>query len=257
MTTPTFSQLIFDAIDSRINEIHTSMPAIIKSYDEKLQKVSVQPCFTNKEIDSKTKLETEKPLPIIQSVPLIFPRSKSSYIHLPVEINDYVLLIFNERSIDKFTQKGGLVESNNIYKHQLTDCVAIAGFYPFSEPMKGVNKKSLQIVNNLSEIKMTENGKIYFSNRGAVEVEKKLPDEPLVLGNKLIEFSDKIIETLNKLMDALTKNIGVGNLGAPVPSSPSLIAELKQIQIQLNKTKKGYLDDPKTNITSNHFYGEK
>lgn len=257
MSTPSFYQVIFDAIDSHIKKIHTAMPAIVKSYDEKLKKVSVQPCFMDKEIDELSGQEIPKPLPVIQSVPVLFPRTKLSYIHFPIDIDDYVLLIFTERSIDKFTQIGGLVESNANYKHELTDCVALAGFYPFSQPMLGVDKKALQIVNNLSEIKLAEDGKIYLSNRGAVSAEAKLPDEPLVLGNILVDFSNKLIDSINKIADALQKNIGVGNLGAPVPASPSLIAELKKIQIELKNNKSIYLDNSETNINSNHFFGEK
>ncbi|KAB8035847.1 hypothetical protein GCL60_16590 [Silvanigrella paludirubra] len=257
MSTPSFYQIIYDAIDSNIKKIHTAMPAIVKSYDEKLQKISVQPCFMDKEIDVITGLEIPRPLPVIQSVPVLFPRTKLSYIHFPIDIGDYVLLIFLERSIDNYTQTGGLVESDSNYKHELSDCVALAGFYPFSQPMLGVNKKALQIVNSLSEIKLTDDGKIYLSNRGAVSTEAKLPDEPLVLGNILVEFANKLIESIDKIADALQKNIGVGNLGAPVTASPSLITELKKIQIDLKENKIIYLDNNETNINSNHFFGEK
>ena len=59
----------------------------------------------DKEIDEITELEIPKPLPVIQSVPVLFPRTKLSFIHFPIEVGDYVLLIFLERSIDKFTNR--------------------------------------------------------------------------------------------------------------------------------------------------------
>jgi hypothetical protein len=176
---------------------------------------------------------------------------------MPVDVGDYVLLLFNEKSIDSFSQIGGLVDPDDMRKHDLTDAVALPGFYPFLMPIVGIDKKALQITNSLSQIKLSPDGKIYFSTRGSVATETIAPEEPLVLGKILIEFSNKLIDSLNNITESLQKNIGVGNFGAPVPASPSLIAELKKIQAELKKDKTTYLDNPATNITSNHFYGEK
>ncbi|WP_397600523.1 Gp138 family membrane-puncturing spike protein [Silvanigrella sp.] len=257
MTTPSFSQVILDAIEKRIDGIHTAMPGIIKSYNEKLQKADIQPCFMEKVEDELLPVPIPMPLPVIQAVPVIFPRTKLSFIHMPVDVGDYVLLLFNEKSIDSFSQIGGLVDPDDMRKHDLTDAVALPGFYPFLMPIVGIDKKALQITNSLSQIKLSPDGKIYFSTRGSVATETIAPEEPLVLGKILIEFSNKLIDSLNNITESLQKNIGVGNFGAPVPASPSLIAELKKIQAELKKDKTTYLDNPATNITSNHFYGEK
>ncbi|WP_186650110.1 Gp138 family membrane-puncturing spike protein [Fluviispira vulneris] len=257
MTTPSFSQIIFDAIEKRIDGIHTAMPALITAYDEKFQKADVQPCFMERVEDELIPIPIPTPLPIIQAVPVIFPRTKLSFIHMPVNVGDYVLLIFNEKSIDTFSQIGGLVDHDDMRKHALTDAVALPGFYPFLMPILGVDSNAIQIANTLSQIKLSPDGKIYFSARGSVATELLSPDEPMVLGNTLIKFADTLIESLNNITEALQKNIGVGNMGSPVPASPSLIAELKKIQIELKKNKQIYLDNPLTNITSNHFYGER
>ncbi len=243
--TPSLSQLLLDCIESRLNDLHTAMPGIIVKYDPKSQKADVQPCLKYS-VDNK-----EEPLPIIQSVPVHLFGASKAFVHFPIKKDDKVLLLFCEKSIDNWTQDGGVVDVNDLRKHHLTDAIAIAGIYSINELIEFLDDKNIFIVNDKTQIKITDDGKIFFSAKGSEA------NEAMVLGKTLIEFSNKLIESFNAIIEALQKNIGVGNLGAPVTASPSLIAELIKIKIELEKNKSIYLDNSSTNITSNHFFGER
>ena len=87
--TPSWVQALRELIESRVCEIHTSMPGRIVSYDAKTQKAKVQP-----ELKRKFRTEGAKNLPIIPDVTVLMPRAGKSFLSLPLKPGDKVFIYF-------------------------------------------------------------------------------------------------------------------------------------------------------------------
>ena len=149
----TMADVIKEAIDAKLVDLHTSMPAIVQSYDKEKQKADVQPVLKRKFVNSDP-----VDLPIITNVPVIFPRTGKAYIHFPLKKDDVVMLIFAERSVDRWLDKGGLIDPADPRKHNLSDAFAVPGGYPFSDVVSGLDDDNIILENDKSRIEVSPNG---------------------------------------------------------------------------------------------------
>lgn len=143
--TPTLENVFRTAFDVLKQEIHTALPGRVESYDAATQKADIKPlvkrCFRTG--DDRTIVEE---LPVLTDVPIVFPRGGGFFVSLPVTAGDHVLLIFNESSIDIFqTGAGGDTDPQDIRRHNLSDAVALPGFYPFSKSLADADADNLVI----------------------------------------------------------------------------------------------------------------
>src|SRR5277367_520337 len=105
MTSPkTLNDAISLATNYALTGIHTALPASIISYDYTTQKATVQPLL-NKVFSNGTTM----PMPVLNNVPVIFPRAGGASLTFPVVEGDTCLLLFMERSIDLWLTIGGQV----------------------------------------------------------------------------------------------------------------------------------------------------
>lgn len=162
--TPTLAQVIQDAIDAKLLDVHVSMPGTIVTYDAAKQKASVQPSLQKKYATGK--LIT---LPVITNVPVIMPRAGKAFVSLPLKAGDSVLLIFAERSIDRWSQKGGVNDPGDPRKFSLSDAFAIPGGYPFNNTFSG-DAEDLIVENDNAQIKLKAAGKFQVKKKGGDEL---------------------------------------------------------------------------------------
>ena len=114
--------------------IHTCLPGRIEKYDATKKKASIQPL-----IKIKFKKQTEyTSMPIINNVPVQFPCTRKSLIHFPLERGDGCLLLFSERSLEKYLNTVITKESEpqDPRKFALSDAIAIPGLFSFSDTGK-------------------------------------------------------------------------------------------------------------------------
>ncbi len=154
--TATLDDLLEVTIDTCLSSINTCMPAIVVEYDNSTQRAVVQPCFRRKYSDGIV-----KNLPLITNVPLLFPRTQSAFISFPVKKDDYVLLLFSQRSLDKFLTQGGIVTVDDPRKFDLTDAVALCGFFPTSCES---SSEDLRIKHSDTTIDIKSSGKFRITN---------------------------------------------------------------------------------------------
>src|SRR5579862_3452744 len=93
---------IRQAILYQLNNIHTALPASVVSYDYTVQKGSFQPLLNKVWTDG-----TVTPMPILENVPVIFPRAGGASLTFPVNVGDTALLLLIERSTDLWLTQGG------------------------------------------------------------------------------------------------------------------------------------------------------
>ena len=115
------------AVESVMSELHVCLPGRIERYDHTEQRAEVKPLLRRNYRDGD-----EPDMPVIADVPVIWPRAGGASLTMPVQAGDGVLLVFADRSIDRWLAQGGEVTPNDRRKHDLSDCVAIPGLVPFA-----------------------------------------------------------------------------------------------------------------------------
>lgn len=158
--TPSFSQLLMDVIEGRLCDLHTSLPAKIVSYDSSTGMADVQ-------ILIKRKFKTDDSavdLPIVNKVPVLFPRTAKAFIHFPLAADDIGHLIFSERSLDRWKSFGDAQDPQDPRKHDLSDAVFLLGGYPETGPAEGILDKALHMKNDKAEISLLPDGDIEIKN---------------------------------------------------------------------------------------------
>lgn len=130
--TPTLVQLIKQAIDNRLIDVHTAIIAKVERYDHQKQLVDVSPVLKRHGED----------LPMLCDVPVLFPCAGGFFISLPIQPGDYVQVLFNETSIDDFLAESAS-NIDSISRFSLQGAVAIPGIYPQSKAITGTHKSHL------------------------------------------------------------------------------------------------------------------
>lgn len=161
--TPTLSQVIGDAIETRLTKLHTMMPGIITAVDVKAGKCTVQPSIQRLGSDGNPKT-----LPPIANCPIKFYRCEGAAIYLPIKVGSKVSIEYCERSLDIWLVKGGTVSPEDQRKHNLSDATVYPGLYDFGDPPEDADPENLVIINGNTKITMTPDGK--FKLQGTDEV---------------------------------------------------------------------------------------
>lgn len=140
---PALVEVLRAALDAAIAEVHTCLPARVESYDSSNQTVNVKPLLKRNVLDEDGG-EVIETLPVIQSVPVVFPRAGGFFITFPIQVGDFVTLFFAERSLDRWiVGNGDEVEPVDVRTHDLSDAVAVPGLYPLSSALASADEDDL------------------------------------------------------------------------------------------------------------------
>lgn len=141
--TPELADIIRQAIEDRLADVHVMLPGRIDSYDASLQKADVEPLI--KRVQQTVDGELDEELPVIPGVPVVFPRAGGFKITMPVEPGDRCMLVFCERSIETYqTGQGRRGDTSSLIRqsdpgtfemHNLSDPVAVMGWYNDAEAL--------------------------------------------------------------------------------------------------------------------------
>ncbi len=200
MTTP--SDMFRDSVFSLLNGINTSQPGIVVSFDPSTNKANIQPAL------NKAFLSGEMAQPILSNVPIMFPQN----ITFPINIGDYVLLIFSQRSLDLWLSVGGRVTPNDPRKFDLSDAIAIPGLKPFNSDFSANNGTDFKISFAGSEIKILANGNIEIKTSNKVAIGKSTAE---------------LLDLFDKLLDSIIANL------ANAPPYPVVVSDAVAIKVLL------------------------
>lgn len=157
--TPTMTEVLRQAMDAMSGEMSVCTPAEVIKYDHKSQKVDVRPYGKKKYRDGSV-----EDAPVIYNVPLAIPRAGDAFVSLPVEKGHSVLLVFADRSIEKWLASGKSGTPDDTRKHHISDAIAIPGGYSFNNAAPVNNAKDLIIKNKNLEIRIKKNGRMQILN---------------------------------------------------------------------------------------------
>ena len=148
------------AVDARLADMNTCLPGEVVSYDRATQTAKIQPSLKIKYSDGRI-----VDRPIINRVPVTFSGTKEIIIHFDLKPGDNGTLIFSQRSLDKWKEKGGIVSPDDPRKFNLSDAYFIPGGRPAATPfeLKG-EENSLVLINKEGLIEVTSDGKFKITN---------------------------------------------------------------------------------------------
>jgi len=143
-------------LDARLSDLHTALPGRVRSYDSTSQTADIEPMIkrgvpTGGEEDEVV-LET---LPVLPSVPILFPSGGQCFVTFPLAVGDPVLLVFSERDTSHYRATGAVSDPGVPTMHGLSGAVAIpCAFGPRSAAMSGVSSTDLVVgrANGLANI---------------------------------------------------------------------------------------------------------
>ena len=164
--TPTLERVLEMAIEARLLDLHTALPATVVKFDKDKQTVDVKPSLKRKYQDATKATE----LPVINSVPIVYPRGSTWRLVGPLAVGDSVLLVFSERSLDVWKKNGGTVDPLSNRKHHLTDAFAIPGGYPSTKVLGTVDAAHLRLEHDTGRIEMQAAGKFKIQKVGGEEL---------------------------------------------------------------------------------------
>lgn len=157
--TPTFVEVFKEALEAMGKNMRVSVPAEVIRYDHQKQLVDVRPYFKRRTNDD----QVVDP-PVIYNVPVAFPRAGESFISMPIKTGHSVLLVFADRSMEKWLSSGSAGEPEDTRAHHLSDAVAIPGCYPFSNAAPVHNPEDVIIKNKDIEFRIKPSGKVQILN---------------------------------------------------------------------------------------------
>lgn len=204
-------KLINDIFDDRMNEVHVSLPAEIIKYDADKMTCSVQPLIQRKFY------RRSKPTkyPVINNVPVVFSRTATALIRLPVTKGDIVALVFTDHEISNWMQGNG---ASGVYienrQHSINDCFAFVGGYPIGKEHAANNPKALEII-------VSSGTKLTIGNE---------TDELLAIAHasfaELKTLTEKLSDTLTAIQ-ALTVTCAAAGSPSSVPINAATFAATK------------------------------
>jgi hypothetical protein len=163
-------------------KLHTAIPAKVSKYDSSGPSVEAQPVVKRVYYDG-----TELSLPVIVSVPVVFPRTNRFHLSFPIETGDMVLLIFSERSIAEFLQTNKESTPQNTRKFSLTDAIAIPGLFGFKKGSKIIDGKKMEIV--FDDVKIISDGKGLEFTSNPIKFGTTTPLSGIVTGECICSFT--------------------------------------------------------------------
>ena len=140
--TPSLPELLRAAVEDELSDFFVAMPGKVEKYTDTgdVPKANVKPLLKRAFINQDGS-EGLDDLGIVNDVPVIWPRGGGFFFRMPVQVGDNVLLVFMDRSIDEYMFSGGSssVDPVDFREHDISDAVAIPGFYPFAKPLKNAS----------------------------------------------------------------------------------------------------------------------
>jgi len=221
------AELITESFNKLISDVHVCLPAEILKYDADTMLCSAQPLIQRRFEKSDSAIK----YPVINKVPVVFPRTATAMIRLPVTIGDIVMLVFADHEISNWVNSNGTsVEYLDKRYHHINDCFAIIGGYPAGKKHTAINPDALEII-------VSSGTKVTIGNEA---------DELLAIAHasfsELKTLTDRLSDTLTNIAALTVTCTGPGNPSSIPINSATFTATKTQVdavatavQSELNK----------------------
>lgn len=168
---PDLAEVLRVAMQQTTDGMFVAMPGQIAIYDPATQTADILPMLQRPVVfDDGT--EDVDLLPIIPGVPIAFPRGGGAFITFPLIPGDLVMLVFCDRSVDKYKSSPGTVPVNpiDLRTNDISDAVAFPGFYPVPLALKDAVPSAADMAmgfENGTHINITQTGSVEVTTAGS------------------------------------------------------------------------------------------
>lgn len=181
---PNLAELLSGHVSRSLSELHTAMPGRVERYDRTTQTADVQP-LVKRAVADEAGVESLESLPVVPSVPVVFPGAGDYAITFPIARGDTVLLVVASASLDRWLARGGEVDPDDERTHALSDAVAIPGLRARPDALGSVPSSALHV----------RGGKIYLGEGTFVETPGTASDA-VVTGEQIDTFTGQPLSLL-------------------------------------------------------------
>jgi hypothetical protein len=130
---PSIAKTVRAGVEARVAGLRVCTVARVEAYDPERQLIDAQPLVLET-FEHEGEEHVER-LPVIRNVPVCFPGGGGFALLFPVAVGDTVLLVFADRSLDKWKSYGGEQHPREPRRHHLSDAIAVPGLRSFAEPL--------------------------------------------------------------------------------------------------------------------------
>ncbi len=210
--TPSDAEVIADAIESALLDVHVGLPGKVQTYNSATQTATV-------ELQVKRALPTDDPttpyttedLPVLENIPVQFPRTNSFALTFPLAAGDTGLVVFSEVSIDQWRSKGLNTTPGDIGRHTLTGGVFQPGLVPVARAITDIIGSDL-VLGKIG------GAQVRVKTGGTIEAVSSAGPT----ADDFVAMAGKVLTELNKIATALSSHThtgvttGSGTSGTPL-----------------------------------------
>ncbi len=168
--------IIRQIVDDRLRRVNTCIPGKIQTYDAAKREAEIVP-----QVDDVYAGGETLRLPVLTGVPLVQISTGSAGLVLPVAPGDFVLVLFAQRSIDRWLSTGNRETSGDERTHAMSDAIAIAGLQPFNQSHSDGD------------------GVVVFND----QIKMRMDGNKVAIGTVTVELLDEITKALDDIVTGL------------------------------------------------------
>lgn len=131
---PTEAELLRTVIESRLADVHTSIPGRVVSYDGATQTADIEIVILRAE-QAESGATVHETYPIVPNVPVGWPSGGGYSLQFPLEAGDGVWLVFSESAIAQWRETGDISPPGDLDRFDIS--------YPIALPCARHNKQPL------------------------------------------------------------------------------------------------------------------
>lgn len=236
-STPRLEDVISQAIEDRLTDVHTCLPAIVQSYDPAKQSVTVKIALMKK-YDTGELVER----PVLTDVRVQFPKGGKSSLTFPIKKDDDGFLMFSERSLERWRVGTGVVDPKDARKFNLSDCFFVPMAGRDADIVDGVDAEKTRLVNDKSIVELSEDGTILLKNDiasveinsgGLIELKNAQGKIRITSNGRFkIEGQKELLEIVERFIQTMNQATTLTALGLQ-PFFPPTPAQLSQLELDI------------------------
>lgn len=141
------NEMMLAALEGHQSQMWTALPGFIVSFNAAKQTCTVQPTLKCQFEQQDGSFQWVQ-MPVIQDIPVFFPKGGGATLTFPIAANDECLLVFASRCIDSWWQSGGIQVQADKRMHDLSDAMAFVGFSSVPQVIGSISTTAAQLRSN-------------------------------------------------------------------------------------------------------------
>lgn len=182
------ADLLRQASAAALDGVYTSMPGVVQKYDAAKQTIDVLPAVRRWYVDSETGERVAEDLPVIPTVPVVFPAGGGYALTFPLAAGDPVTLVFSMVSAAEFLETGQITLPLDTRTHCANYPVALPGALPRPAALTDATDTMLHLGYRGADAQIEITHSEVHLGRGATET--------LALASKMVTELGKIATAL-------------------------------------------------------------